>query len=160
MLPAIRLYLAYFLRTPDVGGIRFWAEKHAAGTRLRTISSSFAASSEFTRRYGKLSDAAFVDLVYRNVLGRPADSGGASYWRSKLRTGETRGSMMVAFSESSEYVRKTKTKTSVIALALGLLDRAPTQAEIDQWSNDAALFDVARQMMWLPDYEARVDRAV
>ncbi len=102
-----RLYRAYFLRSPDNGGLSYWVTRRLDGAQLNEISSSFAAAEEFRIRYGSLSDAGFVDLVYRNVMGRTADSGGAAYWRSRLRSGLSRGEMMTAFSESSEFRIRT-----------------------------------------------------
>ena len=128
--PVTRLYSAYFLRSPDNSGIRYWTSKSRSGTRLFAISSTFAASSEFNRRYGALSDAGFVGLVYQNVLGRSPDSAGLAYWTSKLRNGSTRGRVMVGFSESSEYVRKQSANVAVVEIWFGMLKRAPSSAEL------------------------------
>ena len=55
-------------------------------------------------------DAAFVDLVYRNVLARPPDPAGRAHWAGGLDSGRlTRGGVMIGFSESAEFVRKTGT---------------------------------------------------
>ena len=45
--------------------------------------------------YGNLNDEQFVDQVYMNVLGRPADPGGKAYWTGQLTTGVTRGQVML-----------------------------------------------------------------
>lgn len=87
--PVTRLYSAYFLRPPDTSGLEYWVDRSRAGTRLYAISSTFAASSEFTRRYGSLTDAEFVDLVYKNVLGRSPDAAGLSYRTKQLKAGKT-----------------------------------------------------------------------
>lgn len=104
--PIARLYLAYFLRPPDTDGVRYWI-----GTNLpyRAISDAFAASSEFQQRYGNLSNDGFVDLVYQNVLGRPADAAGRAYWIGEMARGVSRGQIMLGFSESAEFVVKTNT---------------------------------------------------
>lgn len=102
-----RLYRAYFQREPDFGGFTYWRTKHAGGTTLAKISESFARSSEFQTKYGKLTNRAFLNLVYQNVMGRPADSGGFAYWLGKLDRGTPRGSVMLSFSDSTEYRRVT-----------------------------------------------------
>lgn len=104
--PIARLYLAYFLRPPEADGVQYWI-----GTDLsyRAISDAFAASTEFQDRYGALGTEAFVDLVYTNVLGRPADAEGRAYWIGQVTRGVTRGAMMLSFSESSEFIAKTNT---------------------------------------------------
>jgi len=102
--PVIRLYFAFFERSPDVGGANYWIAKRKGGMNLNTIASKFAGSAEFTNTYGPLSNSDFVKLVYQNVLDRPADADGLTYWTNKLNNGTaTRGKVMVGFSESSEY---------------------------------------------------------
>ncbi len=104
--PVARLYLAYFLRDPDADGLRYWI---GAGLSYRAISDAFAGSNEFLQRYGNLSNEAFVDLVYQNVFGRGADGPGRQYWIGQLNGGISRGQMMLALSESQEFITKTGT---------------------------------------------------
>lgn len=105
-----RLYLAYFGRQPERGGHNYWAAEYGSGRRsLQSISQFFALSDEFRTRYGSLSNTQFVRLVYRNVLGRSADPSGEAFWVAKLNRGASRGSVMVGFSESLEFQRKTNT---------------------------------------------------
>ncbi|MFN8017731.1 MAG: DUF4214 domain-containing protein [Acidimicrobiales bacterium] len=118
-----RLYRAYFLRNPDHAGLTYWLNRRAEGRTLVSISASFAGSSEFTRRYGKLSNADFVDRVYQNVLGRPADANGLAYWKVRLDKGMSRGQVMANFSQSSEYAAKTQAGVRVVALYEALLQR-------------------------------------
>jgi hypothetical protein len=127
--PVIRLYLAYFKRLPDQSGLAYWSGKARAGQSLKQASDQFVMSSEFVRTYGSLSDPEFVDLVYVNVLGRPGDPGGRSFWIGKLRSGASRGSMMTSFSESSENIRKTADKVNAVALKHVLLAKVPSAAD-------------------------------
>ena len=132
--PMIRLFQAYFLRLPDIGGLNYWTGKSRNGTRINTISANFASSSEFTNKYGKLSNRKFVELVYKNVLGRPGDAGGINSWTGKLDAKtKNRGEVMVGFSESNEYKNKTRALTDVVNVYTGMLRRTPTKAENDQW---------------------------
>ncbi|MBV9952688.1 MAG: DUF4214 domain-containing protein [Acidimicrobiia bacterium] len=102
-----RLYRAYFLREPDTSGFEYWYVDAVFGDSLDHISETFAKSSEFVNRYGDLSNGEFVDLVYTNVLGRPPDSSGRSYWTDRMDAGLSRGRVMRYFADSSEYKRKT-----------------------------------------------------
>ncbi len=105
-----RLYRAYFLRDPEPTGHTYWAEQFATQQRsLTSIAQFFSQSPEFEERYGVLDEEAFVRLIYTNVLGRPADSKGAAYWVDALRRFPHRGIVMVGFSESLEFQRKTET---------------------------------------------------
>jgi hypothetical protein len=98
-----RLYRAYFLRTASPTEIDYWNTQLRNGWTLNQISQYFASSDEFRTRYGTLGDAAFVDLVYRNVLGRAPEPSGLFYWATLLANGTTRGDVMTGFSDSAEY---------------------------------------------------------
>jgi hypothetical protein len=124
-----RLYKAYFLRNPDHGGFTFWLARRGEGRTLVSISSTFAGSSEFKRRYGTLDNGEFVDLVYRNVFGRDPDSGGRAYWVKKLDAGTSRGQVMANFSQSSEYIRDTDEGVRVVGLYESMLQRAAPSDE-------------------------------
>ena len=67
----------------------------------------FTASPEFLARYGKLGDEQFVERVYRNVMGRSSDRAGLEYWSGLLRSGVDRGTVILGFSESAEFRRRS-----------------------------------------------------
>ena len=100
-----RLYNAAFKRLPDPDGLRYWIGNFISGKdNERAIASSFLASDEFKQRYGEnLSDSIYVNTLYKNVLGRDADTGGLNYWLGQLNSGaETRYEVLLGFSESAE----------------------------------------------------------
>ena len=159
--PIVRLYLAYFLRIPDHGGLAYWLGRFHAGTSLDKASDAFAASSEFVRTYGSLDDAAFVDRVYRNVLGRPGDTGGVDYWTTQLdQHARTRGAVMTGFSESAEYTRATGTKVAVDMIYEAMLGHAPSGGSYLQWlsriGSGSTVADLAAQAFTGGEYAARI----
>jgi type VII secretion-associated serine protease mycosin len=132
--PVTRLYLAYFLRSPDYAGLQYWVGLHRAGTPLAGISDAFAGSAEFVGVYGHLTNAEFVELVYNNVLGRPADAAGKAYWLGKLNSGQlSRGGVMLAFSESPEFVTTNSARVLVTLAYVGMLRRAPDADGLAYW---------------------------
>jgi hypothetical protein len=131
--PVVRLYRGYFGRLPDPAGLRYWMGV-ARERGLGFVSASFASSPEFTSTYGALDDGAFVDRVYRNVLGRSPDAAGWSYWTSLLARGLTRGDLMLAFTESPEYRVATDADAQVVMLYAGMLGRVPEPAGLAYWS--------------------------
>ena len=134
--PVTRLYFAYFLRIPDYGGLQYWVNQYRQGTALDSISQAFAQSQEFINRYGALSNENFVTLVYQNVLGRPPDPGGYSFWLDQLNNGGmSRGQVMLGFSESAEYKQTSFNKVFVVQLYVSMLKRAPDQGGFDSWVN-------------------------
>jgi hypothetical protein len=133
--PVVRLYKAHFRRSPDFGGLQFWAGRFRNGMTLNDISAEFARSDEFIRTYGSLSNEAFVDLVYQNVLDRRADAGGRAFWIGRLDDGFARGRMMVEFSESPENVAATNGEVRATMLYLGMLRRAPDPSGLEFWAD-------------------------
>ena len=100
-----RLYNASFKRLPDPDGLRYWIGNFSSGKDdERAVASSFLASAEFKQRYGEnVSDSTYVNTLYKNVLGRDADTGGLNYWLGQLNSGaETRYEVLLGFSESAE----------------------------------------------------------
>ena len=109
-----RLYTAYFLREPDQAGFDYWVEAYATepDVNLGMISDLFTSSQESINRYGHTTNEEFVSLVYANVMGREPDPVGFRHWVDSLDNGYPRGSVLLAFSESPEYVERTGTVQS------------------------------------------------
>lgn len=113
--PVIRLYQAFFDRTPDHSGLDYWLNRRASGKKLDDVSNNFASSTEFKNKYGSLSNHDFVELIYTSVLKRAADPTGLDYWTNKLNTKQAnRGRVMTQFSESNEFKTKSLGKVVVI----------------------------------------------
>lgn len=107
-----RLYQAYFNRPPDGAEFRDATGRYRSGqASLQALSSELADSEEFRTRYGSPDNERFVDLVYRNVLRREAEPADRDFWIASLDSGYPRGSVMIAFTESEEFVRRTGTAT-------------------------------------------------
>lgn len=106
-----RLYCAGFLRLPDTAGLDYWTgELLANRLDIAEMANQFITSDEFVNRYGPVDDIEFLDLVYRNVLGRGADAAGHRYWATELRRpGFDRADLLIAFSDSAEFVAETNT---------------------------------------------------
>ncbi|MCB1030693.1 MAG: DUF4214 domain-containing protein [Acidimicrobiales bacterium] len=133
--PATRLYRAFMGRTPDAGGLKFWVARRRSGawTLIRSAN-YFAESSEFKAKYGPLSNRAFVTLIYTDVMGRPADTGGVNYWTAQLDKGsKSRGAVMVGFSESSEYKNRQRENVDVAVAYIFLLNKTPNTTEVTDW---------------------------
>ncbi|MFA9273705.1 MAG: DUF1800 family protein [Candidatus Aquirickettsiella gammari] len=96
----IELYIAYFNRVPDAEGLSYWIDRFQAGMTLDQIGESFYAAailySAQTGYSATMSNADFVKIIYKNVLGRPTpDQEGLTYWSQRLDSGEaTRGTLV------------------------------------------------------------------
>ncbi len=98
------LYAAGLDRRPDEDGLRFWTDQVESGASLETDAERFAESEEFASRFGEdLSDEAYVEVLYGNVLGRKADPSGAGFWEDLLaREDVDRADLLLAFADSPE----------------------------------------------------------
>ncbi len=100
-----RLYNAAFARFPDADGLKYWIDQFSSGKNTRrVVAQSFLGSAEFTEKYGSnVSDETYVNNLYKNVLGRDADTAGLNYWVGNLSSGvETRYEALLGFAESAE----------------------------------------------------------
>jgi hypothetical protein len=105
----IRLYRAYFGRDPDNSGFRHWVAAYQSGTAsLADIADTFAQSDEFGDKRA-LSNEEFVDWAYATVVGPAVNTDRKGYWVRALDSGYPRGSLMLAFTESREFVAATNT---------------------------------------------------
>ncbi len=104
-----RLYLAVFGRAPDPGGFDFWMVRRLEGLTLDRVAAYFIDSPEYRQRFGSPTDDGFVELLYRNVLGRRPDAGGRSFWLDQLALGMSRRRVVVLFAESPEFVATSGT---------------------------------------------------
>ena len=103
-----RLYDTVFGRLPDQSGLAYWADVlNSGGATLQGMAEGFMATPEYRAAYGSLSNADFVQALYRNILDRPGDAGGVNYWAQQLDAGLNRAALVVSFSESAEHAALT-----------------------------------------------------
>lgn len=77
------VYEAALGRAADPAGLNFWIGRFEAGHSLAEIAEHFLVSEEFEARVGDaaaLSPRALVEALYLNVLERPGDAAGVSFW--------------------------------------------------------------------------------
>ncbi len=106
-----RLYAAYFGRLAEPGGFAYWESELAADpAALIAASNFFSESTEFQTLYGSITNDAFVELIYRNVMGRTPEPAGFDFWVLQLEQESfTRGEVMLFFSQSVEFQQLTQT---------------------------------------------------
>jgi cyclophilin family peptidyl-prolyl cis-trans isomerase len=99
----IELYIAFFNRVPDADGMSYWIDQIKAGMTVDQMSSSFYDAaiqySNVTGYSASMSNADFVKVIYKNVLGRdgtlaPPDAD-VNYWAGELASGKsTKGALI------------------------------------------------------------------
>ncbi len=96
----LELYVAYFNRVPDADGLAYWIDQFKTGHSLEEIGNSFySAALQYPAQTGyaaSMSNADFIAIIYKNVLGRTSvDKAGLDYWTAALTKGtETRSSLV------------------------------------------------------------------
>jgi hypothetical protein len=106
----VRLYCGLLGREPDALELEYWARRYWNGLPLASIADAFTTSAEFVDRHGDLTDEALVTVLYHTVLAREPAAGGVDSFIEMLRSGEmSRGSLVVAFTDSPEFVSATGT---------------------------------------------------
>ncbi|MCV2394930.1 DUF4214 domain-containing protein [Actinotalea sp. M2MS4P-6] len=96
-------YRRYLGRGADSSGLAFWLDKMRDGWHIEQMQSGFIASDEFYARGGG-TDAGWVRLLYRTVLGRSAGSSEVAYWVGEINGGRTRQSVALGFLYSTEHL--------------------------------------------------------
>lgn len=98
-----RLYMAAFHREPEQTGFDYWTTETGTGRSMRSVAEYFVTSPEMFMRQGILTDSELVDLLYTNVMGRPADAPGRAFWMSELADGMSQAELLLLFSDTSEF---------------------------------------------------------
>jgi hypothetical protein len=94
-------YEKYLGRAPDFQGLQFWITQMLNGLTDEELEAGFIGSPEFFARAGG-TDLAWVDAMYLDLLGRPADASGEAFWVDQLLAGESRTSVALGFTTSPE----------------------------------------------------------
>jgi len=82
------LYAAIYVRSPDKGGYDYWNNGFNTGTLdTRGAATAFSARIEWATAYpATLSDSAYVDKIYSQVLGIAGDTDGRAFWTNLITT--------------------------------------------------------------------------
>ncbi|MEO7651177.1 MAG: DUF4214 domain-containing protein [Bryobacteraceae bacterium] len=128
-------YTAILARDPDYSGFAFWLTQIRNGAPPVNIVNSFIVSPEFQNTYGTLTNAQFINQVYLNVLGRPADVAGSNFWLAQMTAGATRAQIMNSFMVSPEYASSNRGRQLANLAYLGFFARTPEPAGRVFWTN-------------------------
>jgi Ca2+-binding RTX toxin-like protein len=131
-------------------GFDNWTDRLDSGAmQLSEVVTGFVRSPEFQNTYGNLDNAAFVTLLYDNVLDRDPDATGLTNWTASLDGGMAREQVVIGFSESAEFRINTSAEAyayvesaemasawadDVYRLYQATLDREPDITGLENWS--------------------------
>jgi hypothetical protein len=95
-----RAYQSLLLRSAEPAGAEYWTN-HLTGRGLLELRVLLLASDEFFQRAGGTNQA-WLGAFYNEVLERPIDAAGQSYWLGVLDSGVPRASVAGAIHQSNE----------------------------------------------------------
>jgi len=97
-----RCYNVFLDREPDVKGLNEWTGVILKNKEeARKVPYGFVFSKEMNDK--KLSDEAFVAILYKGILDREPDNKGLSEWVKVLRNGKSREHVFQGFVQSKEF---------------------------------------------------------
>ncbi len=83
------MYVAYYGRPGDQGGIDYWAGVFDASSDLNGALSAFGTSPEFLAGFGTLSTEALIDGLYQQLFNRDADPAGRAWYADLITSGQS-----------------------------------------------------------------------
>lgn len=168
------LYDALLGRTPDPIGFEVEVKALETGTSLRDIAASALSSDEWTSQFGRsdqMSDADFVQQLYRIALHRDADAGGLQTYENDLASGQSRADVALSFILSDEHVGRldaafqagvfvpSKDVADVARLYYGIDGRVPDQGGLQTYANQVgqgrSLADIAKDFLGSQEYASK-----
>ena len=112
----VELYTAFFNRVPDADGMSFWIDEMKAGKTTNQVAESFYNAgvnySSLTGFSSTMTNANFINVIYKNVLGRKdgADAGGLSFWETEITSGRaSRGTLITNILDSAHTFKGNTT---------------------------------------------------
>ena len=112
----VELYTAFFNRIPDADGMSFWIDEMKSGKTINQVAEAFYDAgvnySSLTGFSSSMTNADFINVIYKNVLGRKdgADAGGLSFWQTEITSGRaTRGTLVTNILDSAHTFKGDKT---------------------------------------------------
>ncbi|WP_288463671.1 DUF4214 domain-containing protein [uncultured Pseudomonas sp.] len=106
----VGVYVASFSRAPDFAGLNYWAHDLAAlsskglsnTAAIQEITATmYTAGSQNGEKGSSMSNSAYVDYLYNNVLGRGPDAAGQSWWVNDLNNGSPRDNFLATYLQAA-----------------------------------------------------------
>jgi hypothetical protein len=120
-------YQQFLNRQPDNAGLAFWVQQLQNGLPDAQLEAFLIGSPEFYAQSGG-TNKLWVDAMYGQLLGRPADQGGEDFWTQALSSNMTRAQAAFGFVASQE--REGQHVTADYQKYLG---RGPDDAGLAYW---------------------------
>ncbi len=147
------LYLSVFGRHVDAGGAQTWTNAIRGGMLPSEVAARLYASDEFFRASGSVER--FIERLYEEILGRPADESGKQNWIAQIDGGVPRSTVTAQFHASVESRRHR-----VTGLYDHFLQRRPDASGLETWTTILADGDDLGLASFLSGSDEYFNRAI
>jgi hypothetical protein len=111
-----KVYIGYYQRAADPGGLIYWAERlDATGGNLTKIIEAFANSAESQALYGTINSSnisTVVNGIYNALFGRDAEAGGLNYYVNGFNLGQFTAATIMLNVLYAAQIMRTSSDTS------------------------------------------------
>ena len=108
------LYETTFGRAADAYGLEFWFNMARAGVSLNDIAKGFVNSAEYASTVGNITDAVFVNNLFKQTYGHEATAAQVLEWTSKLSSGSDRADLIETFAAAAAELIADGSGTQVV----------------------------------------------
>jgi len=149
------LYSRLLNRVADTAGLSACVNFLGQGHSITQVEDLLLGSNEYFARRGGGTTAGFLQAVYRDVLGRAIDSGGAQDWGQNLANGLSRADVAAAILSSREaaadlvaalyqhYLNRPADPAGLNAFTTALQGRTPLEAVIGRLVGSDEFYQLA-----------------
>lgn len=108
------LYETTFGRAADAYGLQFWFDMARAGVSLNDIAKGFVNSAEYASTVGNITDAVFVNNLFKQTYGHDATAAQVLEWTTKLSSGSDRADLIEQFAAAAAELIADGSGTEVV----------------------------------------------
>jgi hypothetical protein len=135
-----KLYVAYFNRPADPGGLAFWESTLEANKGdIATVAANFASQVEYKTTYANMTNEQIVDAVYHNLFGRAADADGKKFYADNMTAGKLSiDQVVLEVAKGAQGNSDGQIFANKVSAAVAFTAALDTQAEIAGYTTDSA----------------------
>lgn len=127
------LFQHYLHRSPDPGAQTFGEAFLQGGHTVEQLADVLIGSPEYFRVRGGGTNDGFIDALFQDALGRPADAGARQFFDSALAAGAATGQVALTILGSGEYFDRV-----VEDVYLRLIERPADSGGMNFWADQLA----------------------
>lgn len=139
VLDVQKLYVSYFSRPADPGGLQYWTNALTTNPgALQELSRQFSLSQEYRDNFAGMDNRGIVSEVYQNLFGREAEAAGVNYWADLLDRNAISIDNVVTNIAAGAAGNDRVAFNGKVAVATQFTERLDQPNEVTAYAGDAA----------------------